>query len=147
MTAGTFAQAGMATLLGPLVIVMPSELIASWQAYTLGGLLMSVSWLVFGGWQAVLRRLVLEVAVSSDGKSVRVTQYTPLCRLRQSSVAADELTMDVLQTKLVLNTKFYAFTERRTSRTFILPKDPAFCDDYPRLELVLNGNKPFVPPQ
>lgn len=147
LTAGTFAQAATAAVLGPLVIVMPSELIASWQAYSVAGLMMGVSSLALVGWQALLRRLVLQVNVTRDQKTVHLTQYTPFGQLRQSSVAVEALTMDVLQTKLVLNTIFYAFKERGTSRAFILPKDPAFCDDYPRLERVLNGNKPFVPPQ
>lgn len=150
MTAATFAQATVATVLGPLVLVMPSELLPKWQAYAVSGFIMSASLVAFAGWQTLLKRLVLHVIVSDDEKSVRLAHYTAWCTVKWREIPIHTLTMDVLRTKLVRNTKFYSVSEidesTNRARTYILPKDPAFCSDFPRLEFVLNGNEPYVPP-
>jgi hypothetical protein len=150
VTAGTFGQAMFASVLGPLVMWMPSELIPQWQAYAVGGFMMSMSGLAFAGWQTLLRRLVLQVDLSDDSSSVRLTHYTPWCTPKSTDVPVEALSMDVLRTKVVRNTKFYSVsvTKEGTNRasTFILPKDPQFCADYERLEFVLNGNQPYKPP-
>lgn len=128
--------------------MVPNEAVSAWQTYVSAACMIGTASVFFVGWQSTLQRLVVDVRVSQDESTVQLLSYSAWATPRVYQFPTDSLTMDVLQTLVVRNTKFYSVTaiDQGVNKSFLVTKDPAFCDNFDRLEFILNGRKTYVPP-
>jgi hypothetical protein len=144
----SYAQVATAAVVAPALMIVPNAAVQPWQAYASAAFMAGTASLFFFAWQYTLQRLVTEVRLSPDESTVYLASYTNWAQVRWFAFPAHSLTMDVLKTMVVRNTKFYSVTalDQGINKSFLVTKDPAFCDNYDRLEFILNGRQKYIPP-
>lgn len=144
----SYMQVATSAILAPALLIVPNDAVQHWQTYASAAFMVCTASAFFLAWQSTLQRLVTEVRLSPDDSTVYLATYNHWAQVRWLSFPTDSLTMDVLKTMVVRNTKFYSVTplNQGVNKSFLVIKDPAFCDNYERLEFILNGRQKYVPP-
>ena len=136
LTIGTYGNLGATLVTSPFLLLLEESPLSFEKRAFVAGSLVTLSTAGWAAWQWVLTRLVVEVRKEKDDR-ISLAHYNRLGQVRWLNVDRHQLSTDLMSTRIVRNTIFYS-VHVENDKTYLIPADDQYCDDYNRLMKELN---------